>query len=480
MTQRPLFRYVHPNGPIIEEHNWVDPEAAFAPHAEKPGAIWLDSSDLPHQAARYSFIATRPYATHQDTPDALDAIDKELRAQAELWADLPDDIDALLPPFRGGAAGYFGYGMGRETAETASDMPGFCLGFYDTVLSFDHHAKRCFILATGLPESRPAARADRAHSQLADWRKNLFGLPAAPLPDPQAAPPLARALRSNFTPADFQAGVQQVIDYILNGDIFQANLAQRFDAKLGPQDSGFAYYQRLRRASPSPFSSYACFDNWAMASASPERFLQCHNAKIETRPIKGTQPRGQTPAEDAAIAAKLMASEKDRAENIMIVDLLRNDLAKTCRDHSIDVPDLCALESFSNVHHLVSTVRGELAADKTPLDALRASFPGGSITGAPKIRAMQIIDEIEPHRRGPSYGSLGYIGFDATMDVNIIIRTALLRGDELQFHVGGGIVADSQPALEYQETLNKAGGLLAALGIDLHSLQKPVEQDKAS
>jgi para-aminobenzoate synthetase component 1 len=164
---------------------------------------------------------------------------------------------------------------------------------------------------------------------------------------------------------------------------------------------------------------------------------------------------------------------------------LRNDLAKTCRDHSIEVPDLCALESFSNVHHLVSTVRGELAPNKTPLDALRASFPGGSITGAPKIRAMEIIDEMEPHRRGPSYGSLGYIGFDATMDVNIIIRTAMICGDELQFHVGGGIVADSQPALEYQETLNKAGGLLAALGVDMRSLpntteQGPIEQEQAS
>jgi para-aminobenzoate synthetase component 1 len=482
MTQRPLFRYVHPNGPIIEEHAWVDPEAAFAPHADKTGAIWLDSSDRLHQAARYSFIATTPYASYQNGPDELAVIDQDLRAHADLWADLPEDIDALLPPFRGGAAGYFGYDMGRESA---SIMPGFCVGFYDTVLAFDHHAKKCFLIATGLPESRPATRADRAHSQLAEWRKNLLGLPAAALPDPRPAPPLARAVRSNVTATDFQIGVQKVIDYILNGDIFQANLAQRFDAQLGPQDSGFAYYQRLRRASPSPFSSYACFDGWAMASASPERFLQCHNAKLETRPIKGTQPRGQNPAEDAAIAAKLMASEKDRAENIMIVDLLRNDLAKTCRDHSIEVPDLCALESFSNVHHLVSTVRGELAPNKTPLDALRASFPGGSITGAPKIRAMEIIDEMEPHRRGPSYGSLGYIGFDATMDVNIIIRTAMICGDELQFHVGGGIVADSQPALEYQETLNKAGGLLAALGVDMRSLpntteQGPIEQEQAS
>jgi para-aminobenzoate synthetase component I len=460
MTHAAQFRYVHPNGPIIEEHAWVDPEAAFAPHADKFGAVWLDSSDTQHQAAQYSFIAIAPYQTTYQI-EQLSGINAALQAQQALWDALPAEIDQWLPTFRGGLAGFFGYDMGRQT----SSFDSFHLGFYDTVLAFDHAAKRCFIIATGLPETTTAARADRAHSQIAFWRQNLIGLPSAALPDPDNCPALAKSLQSNFTDEAYQAAVQQVIDHILDGDIFQANLAQCFTAQLNPKDTAFGYYQRLRRASPAPFSGFACFNGWSMASASPERFLQARHRQIETRPIKGTEPRGATKAEDQAIAQRLMASEKDRAENIMIVDLLRNDLAKSCRDHSIEVPELCVLESFSNVHHLVSTVRGHLADDKSPLDALLASFPGGSITGAPKIRAMEIIDALEPDQRGPSYGSLGYIGFDGTMDVNIIIRTALIRGQSLAFHVGGGIVADSQPQREYQETINKAGGLMAALGL---------------
>ena len=484
-----LLRYVHPNGPIIEEHDWVDPEAAFAPHAESDGALWLDSSDTAHHTARYSFIALAPYQVHQgaqgDAAAQLEAIAAELRAHAALWDTLPDDIDALVPPFRGGAAGYFGYDMAPSTGPSESadahsphTLPALCIGFYDGVIAFDHHAKRCFLIATGLPETTPARRADRANKKLAAWRQMLVGLPAKPLPNPVPAPPLAAALQSNFTAQAYEDGVQKVIDHILAGDIFQANLAQRFHARLNPADSSFAYYQRLRRMSPAPFSGYHYFKGWAMASASPERFLQAQNAVVETRPIKGTEARGATPAQDSEIAARLMASEKDRAENIMIVDLLRNDLAKTCRDGSIRVPQLCALESFANVHHLVSTVRGQLADDKTPFEALQASFPGGSITGAPKRRAMEVIDAIEPDHRGPSYGSIGYIGYDACMDTNIIIRTAFMRGDEINFHVGGGIVADSQPRREYRETLNKARGLMDALGVDFASAMADQRQQK--
>ncbi len=468
MTHAAQFRYVHRNGPIIEEHAWVDPEAAFAPHADKFGALWLDSSDTGHQASHYSFIAIAPYHTVHQQLEQLSDVDLDLRAQQSLWDGLPAEIDQWLPTFRGGVAGFFGYDMARQTGA----FDGFQLGFYDTVLAFDHASKRCFIIATGLPETTAAARADRAHSQIAFWRQNLIGLPSAPLPDPDICPPLATDLQSNFTPQAYQSAVQRVIDHILDGDIFQANLAQCFTAQLNRKDTAFSFYQRLRRASPAPFSGFGCFNGWSMASASPERFLQARHRQIETRPIKGTEPRGATEAEDQAIAQRLITSSKDRAENIMIVDLLRNDLAKSCRDHSIEVPDLCVLESFSNVHHLVSTVRGHLADDKTPLDALLASFPGGSITGAPKMRAMEIIDALEPDQRGPSYGSLGYIGFDGTMDVNIIIRTALIRGQNIGFHVGGGIVADSQPQREYKETLNKASGLMTALGIDPAQLKQ--------
>lgn len=474
-----MLRHVHANGPVVEELAWVDPEAAFLPHGQTPGAIWLDSADQEHHAARYSFIACAPYATiaiaDWQAAAGFQALDTELKRFGDIWDGLDPEIDALLPPFRGGAAGLFGYDLAygledlppNEAPFSVDELhvPAMVQGLYSDVLAFDHQTRRCFIIATGLPATSPAARTDAANRAVTTWKARLQGVPSAPLPAPADAPPPATPLTSNFTRARYCGQVAATVDAILNGDIFQANLAQCFTAQLHPKDDGFAYYRRLRRTSPAPFAAYACFDGFALASASPERFLHCAAGLMETRPIKGTEPRGQTPQEDADIAARLEASAKNRAENVMIVDLLRNDLAKTCADHSVSVPQLCALESFSNVHHLVSTVRGRLQPTKTPLDALRAAFPGGSITGAPKIRAMQIIAAGESCRRGPSYGAIGFIGFDGRMDTNIIIRTAIVKQNEIRFHAGGGIVADSDPQAEYVETLNKARGLMAALGL---------------
>lgn len=491
MAQREdKIRYLHRNGPVVEEIDWVDPEAAFLPHGSSTGAIWLDSSDTDHHAARYSFIALAPYKTVSfadwQAQEGFAALDAELRRFDDIWHGLDADMEALLPPFRGGAAGLFAYDLayGLESlppnqAPFAVDelqTPAMVQGLYDSVLAFDHHAQRCFIIATGLPETEKTARTDRALSEIAAWKKRLIGVPHSALPQADAAPRGAR-LHSNFSAAHYRAAVHETVDAILNGDIFQANLAQCFSARLVGADTPLAYYRRLRRESPAPFSAFACFDGFTLASASPERFLQAAQGDIETRPIKGTEPRGATRDEDAAIAARLRDSEKNRAENIMIVDLLRNDLAKSCRDHSVHVPQLCALESFSNVHHLVSHVRGTLAEDKTPLDALKACFPGGSITGAPKIRAMEIIAARESCRRGPSYGSIGFIGFDGRMDTNIIIRTAIIKDGEIRFHAGGGIVADSNPQSEYVETLNKVRGLMAALGVDIAAHE---EQETAS
>ena len=478
------LRYVHPNGPIIEEIDWVDAEAAFSPHADKPGALWLDSADSSHHAARFSFIAHNPYKTiaiaDWQAAEGFAALEQELRRFDMLWDGLPHEIDAILPPFRGGAAGLFGYDLAyglenlppNEAPFAIDDLhvPAMVQGLYATVLAFDHKAARCFIIATGLPEVTPTARSDAAGRAISDWKAQLIGVPSAPLPVPSKAPALAETLVSNFSRDAYCAAVTETVEAILNGDIFQANLAQCFSARLNAQDSGFQYYRRLRRLSPAPFAAYACFDGFQLASASPERFLSCADGLMETRPIKGTEPRGATPQEDEAIAARLAASEKNRAENVMIVDLLRNDLAKSCADHSVHVPQLCTLESFSNVHHLVSTVRGQLAPGKSPLDALRVAFPGGSITGAPKIRAMEIIAATEDRRRGPSYGAVGFIGFDGRMDTNIIIRTAIVKGDAIRFHAGGGIVADSDPQAEYVETLNKARGLMAALGVRADTL----------
>ena len=474
-----LLFYADAAGGLIAETRWVTPEAVFAPHAETPHALWLDSSHDAHAASRASYIATRPYQIISGAPEHarqhFDAADAALRPGAGLWQNIPPDIDAQLPSFRGGLAGFFGYDLARglhpvpeNISQNAHDdlgLPGLTLGLYATVLAFDMRARRAFIIATGLPETDPKARRRQAESDIADWQNCLDRLadnprPAAFSDAPMGAP---HAPQSNFSAADFKQAVAQVVVRILDGEIFQANIAQRFHGRLDPADSGFGYYQRLRRFSPAPFSAFAVYENWSLASASPERFLHCAHGAIESRPIKGTRPRGATPALDAQIAADLLASSKDRAENTMIVDLLRNDLAKNCRDGSIEVPQLCALEKFSNVHHLVSTIRGTLRPDTSPLEALRDSFPGGSITGAPKIQAMGVISELEPHARGPYCGAMGYVGFDGQMDTNILIRSAVIMGRDVYFHAGGGIVADSEAGAEYNETLDKASGLIAAL-----------------
>lgn len=483
------LRFVHPNGPIIEEIDWVDAEAVFLPLADTAGALWLDSSDTAHHAAHYSFIAIAPYQTIQtadrDARDGFAALAAAMRPHADLWHGLPLEIDSIMPPWRGGAAGLFGYdlaygledgledGLEVEPEDSAENLPAMVQGLYATVLAFDHRAQRLFIIATGLPETSPAARSDAAHRAIEDWKKRLIGVPSTTLPAPPEAPPIG-ALSSNFSRAEYCDAVAQTVEAILAGDIFQANLTQCFQAQLNEKDTPLAFYRRLRRAGPAPFAAFCRFEGFALACASPERFLQARDGMIETRPIKGTAPRDANAENDAAHAAALLASEKNRAENVMIVDLLRNDLAKTCIDHSIKVSELCRLESFSNVHHLVSTVQGKLAKDKTALDALQAAFPGGSITGAPKIRAMQHIASLENCRRGPSYGAIGWLGFDGNMDTNIIIRTAIIKQNALRFHVGGGIVADSQPQAEYDESLNKARGLLAALGLSTDAARREV------
>jgi para-aminobenzoate synthetase component 1 len=259
--------------------------------------------------------------------------------------------------------------------------------------------------------------------------------------------------------------VQRVKDYIAAGDVYQVNLSQRFlvRTQTGVPD----LYLRLRRHNPAPFSAYLDVGDAQILSSSPERFLRVYgkDRTVETRPIKGTRPRGETKEEDRRLATELMQSEKDRAELVMIVDLERNDLGRVCRFGSVRVPDLAALEPYASVFHLVATVTGELAPDRNVADLLRATFPGGSITGAPKVRAMEIIDELEPVSRGPYTGSLGYFSFSGDADLNILIRTLIVQGDRVCFHAGGGIVADSDPEAEYMETLHKARGMMKALGV---------------
>lgn len=461
-----LLSYTHPDGGLIEEAAWCDPEAVFAPHAENAGAIWLDSPPTDHPLARYSFILTDPYKVVRcdAAGDPLKPLEEALAAAGDIWHGLPDG----LPPFRGGAVGFFAYELAQGFADFApnaetlfvppapDDPPLMQVGLYGHGLAFDHHARRCFIFATGLPAAK---RAQQARNDVAMWRDRLKT--CRPLPQPaaiQTAPP-----RSNMGQAGFEAGVERIVAHILDGDVFQANLAQCLSAPLALENA-FDFYRRLRRTAPAPFSAFMRFDDFAICSASPERFLARRNGRIETRPIKGTAARACDETADAQARAALEASAKDRAENIMIVDLMRNDLAKCCLDGSVRVETLCAVESFSNVHHLVSTITGQERPDARPLDVLRACFPGGSITGAPKRRAMEIIASLEPTRRGPYCGAIGFIGFDGALETSIAIRTALVGGGSVRFHAGGGIVADSRAAAEYAETRDKAAGFLAALG----------------
>jgi len=328
------------------------------------------------------------------------------------------------------------------------------------------------LISTGLPEAQPRRRRDRAARRLGAVRRRLRAAPAEVRPpaDPplpasslcrQYPLPLLSRLTSNFDRDGYLGAVRRAIEYVHAGDCFQVNVAQRLlhPATLSPTE----LYGRLRARNAAPFAGLFDAGGAVIASASPERFLRVESGEVETRPIKGTRPRGATPAEDRAAAEELLASAKERAENVMIVDLMRNDLGRVCEYGTVRVPAVCRLESYRYVHHLVSEVRGRLRPGLGPVDLLKAAFPGGSVTGAPKVRAMEISAELEPTARGPYCGALGYVGFDGTTDTNILIRTFTMSRGWVQFPVGGGIVAESDPRREYEETLHKAEGLVQAL-----------------
>ena len=449
-----------------------EPVAVASTFAGRPGTVFFDSAlELP-RLGRYSFLAIDPFCIISSRDDDIRLGEARLKGnpfsvlQRE-WNRFPQIRLPEVPGFQGGLAGYFGYDLGRhlerlpETVEDVMGFPDLALGFYDLVFGFDIVERKAWLVSSGYPEADSAMRQARATAR-ADFAAELYEAAPQTLPPP-APVDTPMQVSSNFSRQDYEGAVQRIIDYIYAGDIFQANLSQCFSAELPDDVSPFRLYHRLRSINPAPFAAFLDFGEVVLASSSPERFLRVVEGLVETRPIKGTRPRGRCPEEDRALAAELQASEKDRAENVMIVDLLRNDLSRVCRDTSVAVPELCACEAFATVHHLVSTITGELRVGASALDLLMASFPGGSITGAPKIRAMEIIDELEPTRRGPYCGSIGYIGFDGTMDSNIVIRTYALRGQQVTFQAGGGIVADSQPAAEYEETLAKAKALIAAL-----------------
>lgn len=431
--------------------------------------LLLDSSRPASHFGRYDIAMADPLAviTHKDgvtkveqnnttKTTNIDPFSLIGQLQSELLVDTSKLSQAQGIPFTGGAAGLFGFDLGRSievipsTAAADIAMEDLCIGIYPWAIITDHELRSSYLVSQLNELSTEALKADI--------------LLATPAQAKEFA--LESDFVSNMTREQYAEKFYRVIDYIHAGDCYQVCLAQRFDAPY--KGNPWAAYKQLRQVSPTPFSAYMETPEGALLSLSPERFLKVDNCKVETKPIKGTRPRGKTDTEDQQLIKELAASPKDRSENVMIVDLLRNDISKHCLPFSVKVPSLFAIETYSNVHHLVTTVTGELESSEQILPLLKGAFPGGSITGAPKLRAMEIIEELEPHRRNGFTGSIGYISSNGRMDTNICIRTLVTNakgdgGGHIYCWAGGGLIADSECDSEYQETFDKVDNLLNGL-----------------
>jgi len=445
---------------IYCERLCASPHAAglFARAGRLPWAVWLDSGG----SDRWSIMAVSPRATVTVRGRVTEvagaggvrrSFEDPFAVVRAMLPSLPADTSL---PFAGGAVGYCAYDLGRRInglpmlSAGQGPEPDMAMGVYDTAVLHDHHAAECLLVGYG---NDARARAVRSF-----WKEAAGAAGSAYGP---GAFELTRPLLPVLERARYVRAVERIKRYIYAGDCYQVNFAQPFRARISGDP--LALYGRLRERARAPFGAYLNLPFAQVLSASPERFLEVVGDAVETQPIKGTRPRADDPAADAAYASALRESPKDRAENLMIVDLLRNDLGRVCRTGSISVPALFELRSYSNVHHLVSTVRGQLRNDADAWDALAACFPGGSITGAPKRRAMEIIDELECRPRGVYCGAIGYCSAHGAMDMNIAIRTMVHRRGEVQVWGGGGIVADSDPEAEYRESLDKTSGFRAVL-----------------
>lgn len=438
---------------VIVEAPWREPIAVLDALAERPWTLALITGG---DDAGWSYVAAEPAATLEMAPgDPQDPFDALAALAGPPAAPAPDG-----PPFQGGVAGLLSYELAARIEPVSlarlDDWPDLACARYDALLAFDHHRSRLLAVGRGADEQRARKRADAALGWLS--------LP----PPPSSGPPFDVRLQPD-DPAAYETAVADVVARIGRGEIFQANVARRWTGALGAGARPFDLLARLAASSPAPFASYLRLPAHALVSNSPERFLQvtpgAGGLLAETQPIKGTAPRSACAREDAAYAAALAASAKDRAENLMIVDLMRNDLARVCAPGSVTAPDLFRLTPFANVHHLVSTVRGRLQDGRTALDLLRAAFPPGSITGAPKIQAMKVIAGLEAPR-GPFFGAMIRLGVDGGLDSSVLIRTAAFsktgRGWRVEARAGAGLVADSRPAAERAETEAKISAVLAA------------------
>jgi para-aminobenzoate synthetase component 1 len=414
----------------------------------------LESVMRSEHLGRYSFLACNPKATIEVNARGtfLNGEPRQESALAligRLVAENRQRHIPGLPPFQGGLAGYISYDFGRRL-ETHAKIPDFAplcpdlvLHHFDCVAAFDHMQERAWIV------SETHERADELE-ELLNQKPKAMGSHAI------------EGWQSNFTRADYEAAIARTVDYILAGDIFQANITQMFSAPVPEGFDPLAFYRVLRLKNPATFAAFMDYGDVQIASSSPERLLRLDGATVEARPIKGTRRRDADPARDANLIADLTSSRKDRAENVMIVDLLRNDLSRVSKPGTVKVPVLCGLETYANVHHLVSVITSELKDGNGVGELIGAAFPGGSITGAPKIRAMEIIAEVEKAPRGVYCGTIGYIGFNGRTDLNIAIRTAQFSGGTARVQGGGGITARSAPAAEYEESLTKIRRIMEA------------------
>ena len=431
--------------PVVQKLPWTEPHERFAEFAAQPHCVWLDTVT---GATGYSILAAAPskiVCSKGSRTDIMSAAGTTSVAGnpfdilSEQLALHRHDVAADFP--LGAAIGYFGYDLKNlveELPAKAPDdvgLPDCWFGFYDNLLVFDHAKTEVWEVSGGRDSVRTPFHVS---------------LPVVP-----------RDLHSNFTHDSYRAAVLRAKQYIAAGDIYQVNLSQRFQCETNASPAEL--YLALRESNPAPYCAYLDIGAAHVLSSSPECFLNIRDRQVITRPIKGTRPRGATSGEDARIAAELLRSSKDNAELVMITDLERNDLGRVCEYGSVHVRELVRVETYATVHHLVSTVEGRLRSDVSHVDCVRACFPGGSITGAPKIRAMEIIDELEPHARGVYTGAIGFLGYNGLTHLNIAIRTVVQQGKELTFHAGGGIVSDSEPDAEYDETLAKARGILNAI-----------------
>ncbi|MDC9729207.1 MAG: aminodeoxychorismate synthase component I [Methyloprofundus sp.] len=438
----------------------ADSARLFAHIANQPWSIFLDSGLAEKRQGRFDILAAEPTATLVTVANETTICSG---GTCEISQDDPFNlIKNYLPfenafpelPFNGGAMGYFSYDLGRRLeilpslAEDAENIPDMAVGIYQWAIIVDHQEKKSYLVGN--------VEADQKWQDLI---QTFSDYPTSELDNTEFK--VTTAVKSNMTETVYAQAFDRIKNYLQEGDCYQVNLAQRFMAEC--EGNLWTAYCALRKLNSAPFSGYFNVPGVQILSSSPERFLKVSAGCVETKPIKGTRPRKTTSKENQQQIDALKSSPKDRAENLMIVDLLRNDISKNCVDGSVKVPKLFDVESYATVHHLVSTVSGKLKSEHHALDLLRSCFPGGSITGAPKIRAMEIIEELEPNRRGVYCGSLAYIGFDGNMDSNITIRTLVHSNNKLRFWAGGGIVYDSVSKDEYQESFDKAAAMLTLL-----------------